>query len=728
MFLVGTVCFVLTGFANGQSSPFSTELPDSTFTPEPCETGPLTEAGYPNIYCFDLVPTPVARGATGRVDLLRPESPFTVAVNRDGNHRYRIKMTLDGLPDPRSFGEDFRTYVAWLTSPELRPVSKLGEVRNGSHITGHVELNKYIIIVSAEPSADVPERTGKLVLRALSPSSRMEAHDLAILSPVAVLRSADTSRAGNAHHHDDGWRMPPPHPEISMAPGMHSLRPEGRPYLPSADASIPLAKPTEILELNDGDTVQLSTGMVRKTINGRDLILYGFNGQFPGPRIKVEQGARVTVEFRNHLEWPTAVHWHGLRLENEFDGVPGVTQDPVLPGDTFTYEIVFPDAGIYWYHPHHREDIQQDLGLYGNMLVDAGADYWGEVDVEDVLLLDDILLDDKGVVAYGADEANFALMGRFGNTILVNGEPEYNLDVAQYDRVRLYLTNTSNTRVLNLSIPGLAMKVVASDVSKYERDTWVESVVIAPAERYVIEVQFTSSGRQPVVNRVQGINHLTGVFFQESDTLGYVNVTAVEEEGRVSRLALEAHTEVSADIDAYRKYFYSEPERHLMLTLQVDGLDPVVSQLMQLDPVFFNPVEWSGTMPMMNWQSSPGQVHWILKDLDTGAENMDIDWSFETRDVVKVRLLNDRDAFHAMQHPLHLHGQRFLILEQDGVRNTNLVWKDTILLPVGSTADILLDVSNPGQWMIHCHIAEHLEAGMKMVFSVDGESTVPNRK
>ena len=129
-------------------------------------------------------------------------------------------------------------------------------------------------------------------------------------------------------------------------------------------------------------------------------------------------------------------------------------------------------------------------------------------------------------------------------------------------------------------------------------------------------------------------------------------------------------------------------------------------------------------MTMMNWQSSSSNVRWILRDLETRDENMDIDWGFSTDDLVKVRITNDRDAFHAMQHPIHLHGQRFLILEQDGVRNENLAWKDTILMPVGSTADILLDVSNPGDWMIHCHIAEHLEAGMKMVFEVEGTNRV----
>ena len=123
-------------------------------------------------------------------------------------------------------------------------------------------------------------------------------------------------------------------------------------------------------------------------------------------------------------------------------------------------------------------------------------------------------------------------------------------------------------------------------------------------------------------------------------------------------------------------------------------------------------------MPIMNWLTTSNEVAWLLRDPATGAENMDIDWSFRVGDVVKIRLINERDAWHAMQHPLHIHGQRFLVLEQGGVPNNNLVWKDTVLLPTGTTTEILLEISNPGQWMVHCHIAEHLESGMKFVFEV----------
>ena len=122
-----------------------------------------------------------------------------------------------------------------------------------------------------------------------------------------------------------------------------------------------------------------------------------------------------------------------------------------------------------------------------------------------------------------------------------------------------------------------------------------------------------------------------------------------------------------------------------------------------------------------NAQSTSEDVTWIIKDKASGQENMDIDYSFEVGDVLKIRIFNDPDSVHPMQHYIHLHGQRFLVLEQDGVRNQNLVWKDTVNVPTGSEVDILLDVTNPGQWLAHCHISEHAESGMKFVFNVEVE-------
>ncbi len=124
-------------------------------------------------------------------------------------------------------------------------------------------------------------------------------------------------------------------------------------------------------------------------------------------------------------------------------------------------------------------------------------------------------------------------------------------------------------------------------------------------------------------------------------------------------------------------------------------------------------------MPDMNWSSSSKEVHWILRDVQTGKQNMDINWHFKQGDVVKIRITNDGQSMHPMSHPIHFHGQRFLIVARNGVPEDNLVWRDTAMLPVGTNVDILLEASNPGKWMIHCHIAEHLEAGMHTVFVVD---------
>lgn len=130
------------------------------------------------------------------------------------------------------------------------------------------------------------------------------------------------------------------------------------------------------------------------------------------------------------------------------------------------------------------------------------------------------------------------------------------------------------------------------------------------------------------------------------------------------------------------------------------------------------PVEWNDAMAMLNWATTPGEVSWVLRDDRTGAENMDIAWRFTEGDVVKLRIANDAGPLHAMAHPIHLHGQRFLIVSRNGVSNEFPMWKDTALIPAGERVDLLVNMSNPGRWMLHCHIAEHLGAGMHMVFEV----------
>jgi FtsP/CotA-like multicopper oxidase with cupredoxin domain len=140
--------------------------------------------------------------------------------------------------------------------------------------------------------------------------------------------------------------------------------------------------------------------------------------------------------------------------------------------------------------------------------------------------------------------------------------------------------------------------------------------------------------------------------------------------------------------------------------------------MMLLDSAYFHPVEWSGTMPMMNWATTSRQAEWFVRDAVTGLENAAASFTVPRGERRVLRLVNLRNSIHAMQHPVHLHGQRFLVLAVNGVPPTARAWKDTVLLPAGATVDILVEFSNPGHWMLHCHIAEHMESGMMTHFVV----------
>lgn len=511
---------------------------------------------------------------------------------------------------------------------------------------------------------------------------------------------------------------------MPLLPALAASTPKASPFLPwgGIDSALaPVATAREVVELADGDTLRLVAETVRRTIGRRTFLMYGFNGQYPGPLIEVGQGATITVLFSNRIDLPTSVHWHGVRIENRYDGVPGVTQEAVPPGGEFVYHVRFPDAGIYWYHPHHLEEIQQDLGLYGNMVVQpADTAYWNPVDRQEFLMLDDLLVDDGGLFPYGIEAPSHALMGRFGNVMLVNGEPAYRLQAERGDIVRFFLTDVANSRTFNLDFGGQPTKLVAADLGKFERESWISSVVIAPAQRYVVEVLLDTVGTVALTNRIQAIDHFRGIFEPRVDTLGLITVRERTDPAPAHQRfgTLGSNPEVSRDIDRYRELFDLPPDKELLLTMRAGDLPQTVKQIMSLDTLYYPPVEWNDVMPMMNYLSSGRDVEWIMRDVATGRENMDIDWRFRVGQVVKIRLTNATRGFHPMQHPIHLHGQRFLVLDQDGVRRTNLVWQDTVLLPVGSTVDILMEVTNPGRWMAHCHIAEHLAAGMKMVFTV----------
>jgi FtsP/CotA-like multicopper oxidase with cupredoxin domain len=527
--------------------------------------------------------------------------------------------------------------------------------------------------------------------------------------------------------------------------------------------------------------------------------MLGYNGSIPGPTLQVQQGSEIVVHVTNDGDLDTTVHWHGLRLENRYDGVPHETQAPIPVGGEFTYRIQFPDPGLYWYHPHIREDYTQELGLYGNILVEpAEPDYWPPADRDLILTVDDLLLEEGRIAPFSPVETSYAAMGRFGNVFLTSGDPELRLAARAGEVVRLWLTNTANTRVFNLTLPGARMKLVGGDSGRVEHEEFIESVVLAPSERAVVDLLVESPGEL-------ALEHHT-----PDRTYRLATVTVTEERAAPSAAGREFEQlrrapELEAERKQLDRWLAAPPDKVLALVAQMDdpaamppdagpvtyacpmhpevtsdqpgrcpkcGMKllataaPAITYACPMHPEVTSDqpghcpkcgmklltatsvpqpsaghdhagmdhdamdhgamghggaggIEWEDDMVEVNRLTTTATMHWRFLDRTSGADSPAIDWQFTVGERVKIRLVNEMDSDHPMHHPFHLHGAgRFLVLSRGGVVEPNLVWKDTVLVRTGQVVDILFDVSNPGLWMAHCHIAEHMQSGMMFSFNV----------
>jgi FtsP/CotA-like multicopper oxidase with cupredoxin domain len=550
-----------------------------------------------------------------------------------------------------------------------------------------------------------------------------------------------------------------------------------------ADAARP-----DVVELGHGDTYELRIAPVAKNLGDDRVRMLSYNGSIPGPTLRVQQGSELVVHVRNDGDTEATVHWHGLRLDNAYDGVPFETQPPIEIGGEFTYRLRFPDPGLYWYHPHIREDYGLDMGLYGNIVVEpADADYWPQVDREVVVTLDDVLVEDGRIAAFHEAGPTHVAMGRFGNVMLTGGETSLALEAQVGEVIRFYFTNTANTRLFNVALPGARMKLVGSDSGSYERETFVDEVLLAPSERAVVDVRFDTPGSTPIEHRTPDRIYPLGTI-DVTDTAMTSSSTQAFEQLRTSqelaswRARLDDHIarrpdktlaftsrmpllygESDATAAAYTCPMHpdvvsAEPgtcpqcgmklvpaptsyvcPMHPDVTSDAEGACPKCG--MRLVPASAHVegahtqdhsheghshshdvpdgLEWEDLMPEINAASNAHNMIWQLVDVDTDKQNWEIDWAFRVGDLVKIRLLNGMDQDHPMHHPFHIHGAgRFLILARDDVAESNLAWKDTVLVRAGETVDILLDVTNPGLWMAHCHIAEHNQSGMMFSFPV----------
>jgi FtsP/CotA-like multicopper oxidase with cupredoxin domain len=620
------------------------------------------------------------------------------------------------------------------------------------------------------------------------------------------------------------------------------------------------ARTTELVELANGDEFELEIIPVKKQIGDATVRMLAYNGSVPGPTLKVPQGATITVHVTNHGDVDATVHWHGLRLENRYDGTHD-TQAPIPVGESFTYQVHVPDPGAFWYHPHIREDYGQEMGLYGNILATPSEpDYWPPANRELPLTLDDILIEDGQIAAFSESETTHVAMGRFGNVMLVAGEPDLALEAKRGEVVRFYFTNTANTRVFNVTMPGAQMKLVGADAGHYEREELVDEVLLAPSERIVVDVLFPDAGELELQHKTP------------EHTYRLASIAVVNEQPEQSFAddfsSLRTNRDMAELRERVEPFFKAPPDKSLSFTAEMNmgvpqGVPVVYVCPMHPEVVSEEPgscpkcgmkllaqaaeettyvcpmhpevtsdkpdrcpkcgmkllpasvvaaggehghehhhghgeeghgheheghhehghdghgegeadeehgkhghhgdghdehhgqgdeheqnageghrehgdhghghhgehehghdtaqgIEWEDDMVEVNRKTTPANMRWKLVDRDTGAENAQIDWTFHVGDQVKMRLVNEMDSDHPMPHPFHVHGAgRFLILARDDVVEPNLVWKDTVLVRTGETVDIMLDVTNPGRWMAHCHIAEHHESGMMFSFNVE---------
>lgn len=546
---------------------------------------------------------------------------------------------------------------------------------------------------------------------------------------IAALPSAGTVDVGFRTASDTAptWVRPPMKMSGPMLPGLENERPGVRPFLPGSDrpADLVPSGPSETVHLSEGDTLLLEAEPVGSEIGGRLLPMYGFDGQSPGPTLVVKRGGHVVVRLVNHTELPTSLHWHGVRVPNAADGVTGLTQDPVAPGKRFDYDLEFPDVGVFWYHPHHHQTIGQDLGLYGAIrVIPDRADDTSTVDREAILLLDDLLVGEDGLEPWGLEAPTHAFMGRFGNQFLINGRSDFRLAVVAGETVRFHLVNAANTRVMNIRFGDRPMRLIGTDLSRFEREQRVESAVLGPGQRYTVDVAFDAPGSLPIINDIQAIDHYRGSFYRRIDTVGVVEVS--DGGGNTGHPSifddLRTARDVRRSLEPFRKELDRPVDRVLTIGARMEGLPTPVARMLQVDTMYAPPVEMNDVMPMMNWLSTGRNVRWYLYEGDPRSKSDDLypatGWHFTEGDVVKLRIHNDPRSPHPMHHPIHVHGQRFLVVERDGVPTSNFAWKDTVIVPVGSTVDLLVEMSNPGQWMINCQIPEHLESGMSMTFNV----------
>lgn len=434
--------------------------------------------------------------------------------------------------------------------------------------------------------------------------------------------------------------------------------------------------------------VSRSTPLAGERFPVSDLWLY--NGETPGPEIRVKQGERVRVRFVNELDEPTSVHWHGIRIDNAMDGVSGLTQEPVSPGGMFEYDFVVPDAGTFWYHAHNKSWSHVARGLYGPLIVEE-SDLVFDRSHDVTLVIDDWRLDDNGVldVASIGSFMDWSHAGRLGNWVTVDGRSQPRLEFATGELYRIRLINAANARIFHIDPTALGVKILALDgfpLPKTRKPSG--GVALAPAQR--IDLLFGSTEPTEI-----SLNDIGDFALQELSGTEPVSLAKLVVVGTERQLP-------------------KEPARlPLNRIREPDLTSPLKVPLVMTGGAM-------GNMGDMTYQGIPLDRETMMSSQQVwafnGVANMSIEPLFAAKSgqTVQIETVNGTGWAHSM----HVHGHHFRVLSINGAVQDNQVWRDTFLIERDETVAIAFVADNPGRWMLHCHMLEHAAAGMRTWFSV----------